>query len=114
LDVTYKGINGIVIRKDSNTIEFSANNIVDPLSAKYLQIHNGHQFKAIIGSVTTEGETSTVHDGLTDYREFTEFETWTIDKFRNLHHVISNSLNDETKDIHYGSTRMVEIISVDI
>lgn len=115
LNITYKGINGITIRKDNNNnVEFSANNIVNELSKKYLKISNGYQFDAIIGSVTTEGETSTVHDGLTDYREFTEFETWTIDKFRNLHHVISNSLNDETKDIHYGSTRMVEIISVTI
>lgn len=115
LNITYKGINGIKVRKDSNNIEFSAANVVNDLSKKYLKISNGYQFDAIIGSNgRIENKEFKCNDGLTDYREFAEFKLATELTFGSLYRVISNSLKDTTKDIHYGSTDLVDIISVTI
>ena len=114
LSITYKGLNGIVVRKNENNIEFlSANEILEG-SENYLKINNNYQFGVKIGNIV-DGK---VVDGLTDYSEFVQLRTAILTNgviFEN----ITYSLNDEatpgeSDPYRYGNEALKAAINVTI
>lgn len=109
VDINFNGIDGIVIRKNGNAIEFKALNEVSTDSTKYLEIESGYKFKVKKGSVVD----NEVVDGLTDYREFAEFRS-NILLTRVQFEEIENSLKDSSGSYYYGSQDLVAAISLTI
>ena len=111
LNIVLNGSNGIIIKKNNNTIEFSANNIVNTDSQKYLSIDDGYRFNIKKGSKNGESITN----GITDYAEFDEFKTSVISIFSSMQPIIiSNSLSETSGDYYYGSTKLKEAITLTI
>ena len=110
--VQIKGISGVVVTHDNNIISVAAaNTIADDGSKKYLDVIEGHQFKAIIGKV----EDDVIKDGLADFRTMMGYVA-------NLHSTkveyikIENSLSstDTTYDYRYGSEKLVNAITLNV
>lgn len=97
VSIEVKGVKGIVVVKNSNSIEISASNEVDVDSQNYLEITDGYKFGVKLGSV----ESGQVNPGLTDYDEFAEF--------RSL--VYSNgTIWEEVATLEYGSSNLIAAI----
>lgn len=98
VSIEVKGIKGIVVVKNGDSIEISASNEVDVDSQNYLEITDGYKFGVKLGSV----ESGQVNPGLTDYGEFAEF--------RSL--VYSNgTIWEEVATLEYGSSNLITAIS---
>lgn len=118
-EITLEGTKGIQIKKNGKKVEFVVVNTIASNSTKYLKINENGEFEAIIGKenndTTDIGNTSgSITDGLTDYREFITFQNNIVAAFERCYLKIDNSLDDNTKDYHYGSTKMIEAITVTI
>lgn len=107
--ITVKGVNGIVTKKNGSDIEIGAVNEVATDSTKYLEIDSGYQFKVRIGSVVN----NKVVNGLTDYEEFATFRSNVIQTTTQFE-LIENSLKDTSFDYYYGSTDLVDAITLTI
>lgn len=75
VEITIKGLNGVLTKKNGNTIEIgAANEVVEqnvPGSAtkvKYLTVDNGYQFGVQIGEADANGNVT--QHGLTDFSQF--------------------------------------------
>lgn len=112
-NITFKGGNGIQVRKvtESDTIEYVANIGINTDSSKYLS-SNGYQIGVKIGSTVD----TVINEGLTDYEEFATFRNNTITILNGTltFSAITDSLKDESKDLHYGSTDLKTAITVTI
>lgn len=98
VSIEVKGVKGIVVVKNGDSIEISASNEVDVDSQNYLEITDGYKFGVKLGSV----ESGQVNPGLTDYGEFAEF--------RSL--VYSNgTIWEEITTLEYGSSNLIAAIS---
>ena len=119
-DIVLEGTRGIIIKKNGKKVEFRVNNVIASNSAKYLKINETTgEFEVIIGkeiddSAAIGNNSGSITDGLTDYREFITFQNATASAFERCYLKIDNSLDDSTKDYHYGSTKLVEAITVTI
>ena len=112
-EITLEGTRGIQIKKNGKKVEFVVVNKIATNSTKYLNINNAGEFEAVIGSITSNGNTSTLNHGLTDYEEFSNLRSNLYLKGANFS-VIDNSLKDTTKDFYYGSTDMIAAITLTI
>lgn len=112
-EITLEGTRGIQIKKNGKKVEFVVVNKIATNSTKYLNINNAGEFEAVIGSITSDGNTSTLNHGLTDYEEFSNLRSNLYLKGANFE-VIDNSLKDTTKDFYYGSTDMITAITLTI
>ena len=112
-EITLEGTKGIQIKKNGKKVEFVVVNKIANNSTKYLNINNAGEFEAVIGSITSNGNTSTLNHGLTDYEEFSNLRSNLYLKGANFE-VIDNSLKDTTKDFYYGSTDMITAITLTI
>lgn len=107
---TFKGGNSIKIKKNSNNIEFAVVNEVDTNSSKYAEFDaSTNKLKIKIGSVSG----NTINAGLTDYEEFLTLQNNVITRSLEVES-ITNSLTDTTKTYYYGSTDLVEAITLTI
>jgi hypothetical protein len=107
---TFKGGNSIKIKKNSNNIEFAVVNDVDTNSSKYAEFDaSTNKLKIKIGNVTG----NTINGGLTDYEEFLTLQNNVITRSIEVES-ITNSLTDTTKTYYYGSTNLVEAITLTI
>ena len=105
--ITYRGGNGINVTKqaDSDTLIFTSTN--ESESNDYLTITDNHKFKIKIGSISD----NKLNNGLVDYEEFSR----TISKiYTDTNHflIIENSLTNSEKDYHYGSTALINAITI--
>lgn len=113
-EIVLQGSNGITVKKNDKTVEFRV--AIDPLQDKYLKINQNGQLQIVIGSENNDtaplGNTSeSINDGLTDYREFIEFQNNVVAAFERLFINIDNTLEDETKTYHYGSTALINALN---
>lgn len=107
---TFKGGNSIKIKKNSNNIEFAVVNEVDTNSSKYAEFDaSTNKLKIKIGSVNG----NTINGGLTDYEEFLTLQQNVLTRSLEVES-ITNSLTDTTKTYYYGSTNLVEAITLTI
>jgi hypothetical protein len=75
VEITIKGLNGVLTKKNGNTIEIgAANEIVEQTvpgtstKVKYLTIDSGYKFGAQIGEADANGNVT--QHGLTDFSQF--------------------------------------------
>lgn len=117
VSITYKGSNGIKVRKltTGNVVEiYAANEVVKQKApgtttdVEYLTIQDGYKFGVKIGS----GSGNTLVHGLTDYSEFQQVRIGL--SLTTVFEGITNSLTDETADFHYGSDDLKTAITVTI
>ena len=109
VNITFKGLTSIKVRKNGDVVEIGAVNEVDTNSAKYLEFDTNNKLKAKIGSLSN----NTIVQGLTDYEEFATFRSNVlIDGTKFL--AITNSLKDTSADLFYGSTDLVTAITITI
>lgn len=113
VSITLKGGNGISVTNSGNEVTFTAGNTVKDNSKKYLEITSGYQFEVKTGKVTSDGTTSTVVPGLTDYEEFNNFRLLVASTNLKFD-IISDSLYDTTKSFHYGSTSLKGAVTTTI
>lgn len=109
VSITFAGLDGIVVRKTGDSVEFKALNEVNSDSTNYLEIESGYTFKVKKGSVID----NEVVDGLTDYREFAEFRSNVLVNGVQFEEV-SNSLKDTSGTYYYGSQTLKTVIAVTI
>lgn len=106
VSIEVKGVNGILVSKNNNSIEISANNTVSTGSEKYLDIVEGSKFGVKIGKL----ENGVVSNGLVDYEEFATFRSDVIiDGVMSF--PIENALTDTSKTYYYGSSELIAAIS---
>ena len=106
VSIEVKGVNGILVSKNSNSIEISANNTVSTGSEKYLDIVEGSKFGVKIGKL----ENGVISNGLVDYEEFATFRSDVIiDGVMSF--PIENALTDTSKTYYYGSSELIAAIS---
>lgn len=120
VDITLLGYNGISIRRNNNTIEFTADNTVleqdvpqknNQRTAKYLKITDGHKFEVQLGSSNDDGS---ITDGLTDYSQFAALvrKVSTNTTFEIISYSLSGEANDE--EYRYGNELLREAVEVTI
>lgn len=106
VSIEVKGVNGILVSKNNNSIEISANNTVSTGSEKYLEIVEGSKFGVKIGKL----ENGLISNGLVDYEEFATFRSDVIiDGVMSF--PIENALTDTSKTYYYGSSELIAAIS---
>ena len=98
VSIEVKGIRGIAVVKNNNSIEISSSIAVQSDSQKYLEITDDYKLGVKLGSVVS----NEVKEGLTDYREFAEFRD-----------VVYNygTIWNEVKELSYGSQSLIESIT---
>ena len=98
VSIEVKGIKGITVLKNGDSIEFGAANEVDVNSQNYLEITDGYKFGVKLGSV----ESNQVNHGLTDYSEFAEFRSLVY---------YNGTVWEEVETLEYGSSNLITAIS---
>lgn len=106
VSVEVKGINGILVAKNGNSIEISASTEVASGSEPYLSVTDGHKIGVKLGSVV-DGE---VVNGLTDYNEFAEFRSL-VYTVGTVWEEITNDLSNTQSKYYYGSSDLITAIS---
>lgn len=109
VNITFKGLTSIKVKKNGDVVEIGAVNEVDTNSAKYLEFDTNNKLKAKIGSLSN----NTIVQGLTDYEEFATFRANVLiegTKFL----AITNSLKDTSADLFYGSTDLATAVTLTI
>lgn len=103
LEITYKGLNGILVRKNGNALEFLAD--IKSEDEKYLTVTDGYKLAVQLGSVTDSGIT----DGLMDFRTGLSYISSST-KFE----IIEESLNGATSttEYRYGNQKLIDAITV--
>lgn len=120
VDITLRGYNGIIIKRNDNTIEFTTDNTVleqdvpqinNQRKAKYLKITDGHKFEVQLGSSNDDGS---ITDGLTDYSQFAALvrKVSTNTTFEIISYSLSGEVNDE--EYRYGNELLREAVEVTI
>ena len=120
VDITLFGYNGISIKRNNNTIEFTADNTVlaqdvpqknNQRTAKYLKITDGHKFEVQLGSSNDDGS---ITDGLTDYSQFAALvrKVSTNTTFEVISYSLSGEDNDQ--EYRYGNELLSKAIEVTI
>lgn len=95
VSIEVKGIKGITVFKNDNTIEIGAVNEVEANSQNYLNITEGYKFGVKIGSVDGSGN---VIPGLTDYETFYNLAS-------NIHAL--GVIFEEKATLNYGSSDLI-------
>lgn len=98
VSIEVKGIKGVAVVKNNNSIEISSSIAVKSDSQKYLEITDDYKLGVKLGSV----ESNVVKDGLTDYGEFAEF--------RDLVYKYGTIWN-EVEELNYGSQSLIDLIT---
>ena len=120
VDITLRGYNGIIIKRNDNTIEFTTDNTVleqdvpqinNQRKAQYLKITDGHKFEVQLGSSNDDGS---INDGLTDYSQFAALvrKVSTNTTFEIISYSLSGEVNDE--EYRYGNELLREAVEVTI
>ena len=112
VDITFKGLNGINIKKNNNTIEFTGrSNEVNTGSENYLEIIDGYKFKIKQGSVSG----STVTEGITPYSEFVGFKA-SMQLIGAMFESFTYSLNGSANanEYRYGNQKLKDAITITI
>lgn len=120
VNITIKGVNGIVTKKNGNTLEIGAANEIieqdvpqaDARKVKYLTLTNGYKFGVQIGSANSDG--TVAQDGLTDFSQFNVLVNKV--KFTTVFEAITYSLNGEANvnQYRYGNDKLKAAINVTI
>lgn len=120
LDIAFKGVGGITVQRNGDSIEFLAGNVVldqevpqinNPRTAKYLTIYNGYQFGVQLGSIDSDGN---VTDGLTDFSQFNALVSKV--SLTTVFEDISYSLNGEENiaEYRYGNQKLINAVTITI
>lgn len=109
-DITYKGLNGIIVQKNGDSIEFLGNNQVGQDSTQYLSISNGHTFDVKLCKRSEDG--SQMINGLIDYNTTHNLITGWATTFE----VVEKSLtgSDSSATYIYGNDALISAVSVTI
>lgn len=120
VNITIKGVNGIVTKKNGNTLEIgAANEIIEQdvpqattRKVKYLTLTDGYKFGVQIGSANSDG--TVAQDGLTDFSQFNVLVNKV--KFTTVFEAIAYSLNGEANvnQYRYGNDKLKAAINVTI
>lgn len=98
VSIEVKGVRGVAVIKNNDSIEISSSIEVNSTSQKYLELTNDYKLGVKIGSV----ESNEVKEGLTDYREFAEFRDL-VYKY--------GTIWAEVEELNYGSQSLIESIT---
>lgn len=120
VNITIKGVNGIVTKKNGNTLEIgAANEIIEQdvpqataRKVKYLTLTDGYKFGVQIGSANADG--SIAQDGLTDFSQFNVLVNKV--KFTTVFEAITYSLTGaaNVNEYRYGNDKLKAAINVTI
>lgn len=107
--ITIQGSNGIVAKKDGNTVILTTANTVDEDSANYISITQGHKFGVKLGSV--DASTGTVTEGLVNYSTVYNLATKVAQMFEVIDYTLIGT--DSTK-YQYGNEKLKTAITLTI
>lgn len=113
-DITFKGLNGIQVRKVNNDIEILSALAIDSNSTKYLELTEDYKLKAKIGTVNN----GVVTDGLTDYAEFVYLKASVLTQgviFASIDYSLKSETTPGDKDPYrYGNDSLREAVKITI
>ena len=109
-DITYRGLNGIIVQKNGDSIEFLGNNKVGQDSTQYLSISNDQTFDVKLCKSSEDG--SQIINGLIDYNTTHDLITGWATTFE----VVGKSLtgSDSSATYIYGNDALISAVSVTI
>lgn len=121
VNITFNGINGILVKNNNGNVELAANNVVvtqqvpqnsNQRTAQYLSITEGYKFGVVLGSSDSNGDLA--NDGLTDYSQFLTLVKRVLATA--VYETIDYSLNgeDNENEYRYGNDKLKAAISVTI
>lgn len=111
VNITFTGLNGISIKKNNNSIEFSGLSEVNSGSEDYLEIIDNYKFKIKPGSIAN----SVITNGITPYSEFAIFKT-AVQLAGVTFESFTYSLNGSTSttEYRYGNQKLKDAITITI
>lgn len=121
VNITFKGLNGIQIKKNSNTVEINANieTITQSVpqtnrtsTVKYLTVTDGYKLGVQLGSADANGQLT--QDGLTDFSQFNALVN-TV-KLSSFYETINYSLSgsENSNEYRYGNTKLKTAVTLTI
>lgn len=121
VNITFKGLNGIQIKKNSNTVEINANieTITQSVpqtnrtsTVKYLTVTDGYKLGVQLGSADANGQLT--QDGLTDFSQFNALVN-TV-KLSSFYETINYSLSgsENANEYRYGNTKLKTAVTLTI
>lgn len=110
VSIVFQGTSGILVRKTTNGIEFTANNKVNINSSDYLEITNGSEFKAKIGSVSEDF--SSVTNGLADVQLVYDIIRSYTTNFEKIEYSLNGSAN--SSEYRYGNDKLKAAVTLTI
>lgn len=112
VELTLKGVAGILVKRTGNSVEFIANNTVNTGSTDYLSITDGYKFGVKLGSL--DPDTGEVTEGLVNFSTVHRLAAQVANT--TIFEVIDYSLigDDSTKKYQYGNENLVKAITVTI
>lgn len=111
VDITFKGTNGVVVKKNGNNVEFGANNTILEDSTSYLKVENGSRFGVKLGSFDEDGN---VIEGLANFSTVHYFALQIAKKtqFESISYSLKGDANEE--EYRYGNAKLIEAITITI
>lgn len=113
-NITFKGLNGIQVRKVNDDIEILSTLTIDSNSTKYLELTEDYKLKAKIGTVSN----GVVTDGLTDYAEFLQLKASILTQgiiFASIDYSLkSETPPGDTDPYRYGNDSLKEAVRITI
>lgn len=111
VDITFKGVSGIVVKKNGNSVEFGANNTILEDSTSYLKVENGSKFGVKLGSL---GEDNKVTEGLVNFSTVHNLalQVATTTRFESISYSLKGSANEE--EYRYGNDKLKTAITITI
>lgn len=109
-EITYTGLNGILVKRNGDSIEFLGNNVVGTDSSQYLKITNGYTFDVKLCKTSEDG--NTMINGLIDYNQAYSLVTGWATTFESITPSLTGS--DASATYIYGNDALIAAVSVTI
>ena len=121
VNITFKGLNGIQIKKNENAVEINANieTVTQSVpqanrtsTVKYLTVTDGYKLGVQLGSADANGQLT--QDGLTDFSQFNALVN-TV-KLSSFYETINYSLSgsENANEYRYGNTKLKTAVTLTI
>ena len=109
-DLTFVGTNGIAVRKNGNSIEFTSLLTVNSASESYLSVAEGHKIGVKLGSLNEDG---TYNEGLVNFSTIHNLATQ-VGKTTVYEEINYTLIGEDSTKYQYGNEKLITAITLTI